>query len=351
VEIITIEGTVNIQTKELKFDIIGPVVSGENRTAEIKIAIPENLQAEDIYLEFKLPDRSRYVSPKLDVANGYAIHKLLNICLAKSGQLAVQLTVVKFAGEDTEVFKSKINTQITVSEGINAGEEIIESNPDIIAEVQNAINETLEVKDQLLEDKENGVFKGEKGDEGIVNYSKTVTNYEDTNIYSINSYCCYNGKLYKSLQADNTGNNPQTATEYWEEAYYDKDFIDNAFNNAATAEQGTKADNAVPNTRKINNKVLSEDITLTPSDIGAATSEQGAKADSALQSFTETDPTVPAWAKAPNKPTYTAEEVGAATEEFVTQIAGNINNVLEETLNGNSIIDLNDILEGALYGN
>ena len=31
----------------------------------------------------------------------------------------------------------------------------------------------------------------------------------------------------------------------------------------------------------------------------------------ALQSFTETDPTVPAWAKTPNKPTYTAQEVGA----------------------------------------
>ena len=35
------------------------------------------------------------------------------------------------------------------------------------------------------------------------------------------------------------------------------------------------------------------------------------KADSALQSYTETDPTVPAWAKADEKPTYTASEVGA----------------------------------------
>lgn len=34
------------------------------------------------------------------------------------------------------------------------------------------------------------------------------------------------------------------------------------------------------------------------------------KADSALQSFTETDPTVPAWAKATTKPTYTKSEVG-----------------------------------------
>ena len=35
------------------------------------------------------------------------------------------------------------------------------------------------------------------------------------------------------------------------------------------------------------------------------------KADTALQSYTETDPTVPAWAKTPTKPTYTASEVGA----------------------------------------
>ena len=35
------------------------------------------------------------------------------------------------------------------------------------------------------------------------------------------------------------------------------------------------------------------------------------KADTALQSYTETDPTVPAWAKAETKPTYTAAEVGA----------------------------------------
>lgn len=36
----------------------------------------------------------------------------------------------------------------------------------------------------------------------------------------------------------------------------------------ATAEQGTKADNAVPNTRKVNNKALSADITLGASDVG-----------------------------------------------------------------------------------
>lgn len=35
------------------------------------------------------------------------------------------------------------------------------------------------------------------------------------------------------------------------------------------------------------------------------------KAETALQDYTETDPTVPSWAKQPSKPTYTANEVGA----------------------------------------
>ena len=41
------------------------------------------------------------------------------------------------------------------------------------------------------------------------------------------------------------------------------------------------------------------------------TNADKAKLDSALQSYTETDPMVPAWAKAASKPTYTASEVGA----------------------------------------
>ena len=40
---------------------------------------------------------------------------------------------------------------------------------------------------------------------------------------------------------------------------------------------------AVPSTRKVNNKALSSDISLTASDVGAATSAQGTKADSAIQ--------------------------------------------------------------------
>lgn len=45
------------------------------------------------------------------------------------------------------------------------------------------------------------------------------------------------------------------------------------------------------------------------------------KADTALQSYTETDPTVPAWAKEATKPTYTADEVGAIPASKLDDLA------------------------------
>ena len=50
---------------------------------------------------------------------------------------------------------------------------------------------------------------------------------------------------------------------------------------------------------------------IPKTDLANAVQTSLDKADTALQSYTETDPTVPAWAKAPNKPSYTAAEVGA----------------------------------------
>lgn len=50
---------------------------------------------------------------------------------------------------------------------------------------------------------------------------------------------------------------------------------------------------------------------IPKSDLASDVQISLGKADTALQSYTETDPTVPAWAKAATKPSYTASEVGA----------------------------------------
>lgn len=72
----------------------------------------------------------------------------------------------------------------------------------------------------------------------------------------------------------------------------------------------------------INNKVDKVDGKgLSTNDF---TNAEKTKLASALTSYTETDPTVPAWAKATNKPTYTASEVGALPNTTVipTTLAG-----------------------------
>lgn len=57
--------------------------------------------------------------------------------------------------------------------------------------------------------------------------------------------------------------------------------------------------------------------TVAKSDLASDVQTSLGKADSALQSYTESDPTVPEWAKAETKPSYTASEVGALPDTTV----------------------------------
>lgn len=66
---------------------------------------------------------------------------------------------------------------------------------------------------------------------------------------------------------------------------------------------------------------LTSDIPTVPTTISSFTNDSGY-----LTSYTETDPTVPAWAKEATKPTYTAAEVGALPDTTVIpDISGKVN--------------------------
>ena len=56
-------------------------------------------------------------------------------------------------------------------------------------------------------------------------------------------------------------------------------------------------------------------IPTVPTNVSAFTNDAGY-----LTSYTETDPTVPAWAKAASKPTYTAAEVGALPDTYTAPV-------------------------------
>lgn len=59
--------------------------------------------------------------------------------------------------------------------------------------------------------------------------------------------------------------------------------------------------------------------TVAKSDLARDVQTSLGKADSALQSYTETDPTVPEWAKAKTKPNYSKSEVGLGNVDNVKQ--------------------------------
>lgn len=70
-------------------------------------------------------------------------------------------------------------------------------------------------------------------------------------------------------------------------------------------------------TRKCYHPVAyTDDIPLAPGNYSIVSN----RAMTALQSYTETDPTISAWAKAAQKPSYTADEVGAASSNKVEEV-------------------------------
>ena len=69
----------------------------------------------------------------------------------------------------------------------------------------------------------------------------------------------------------------------------------------------TTARNSIENLATVASTGNYSDLTGAPTNVSSFSNDAGY-----LTSFTETDPTVPSWAKAESKPTYTASEVGAA---------------------------------------
>lgn len=105
-----------------------------------------------------------------------------------------------------------------------------------------------------------------------------------------------------------------TITEYW----YQGGTTEQHLVKKQSAE--VTVDNELSGTSEnpVQNKVIKNALDLKAPSTGISKSALAesvqnslGKADTALQSFTETDPTVPSWAKTATKPTYTATEIGA----------------------------------------
>ena len=106
---------------------------------------------------------------------------------------------------------------------------------------------------------------------------------------------------------------------------------------------------AVPTTRKINNKALSSDITLTATDVNALPSSTVIPAAQIQSDWNQSNtsakdfiknkpeiPDVPEWAMSSTKPSYTVSEISGAQEELVS--GTNI-----KTINGTSVLGSGNI--------
>lgn len=86
---------------------------------------------------------------------------------------------------------------------------------------------------------------------------------------------------------------------------------------------------------------------IPKSDLASDVQTSLRKADSALQSFTEVDPTVPSWAKASSKPSYTASEVGAVA---ISQGSAHAGEFVVVGSDGNIITIALSSWQGGTYG-
>lgn len=105
---------------------------------------------------------------------------------------------------------------------------------------------------------------------------------------------------------------------------------------------GSSDYNELDNKPSINGHTLEGD--MVSEDLGIPTKTSDLTNDSGFISQ-ETDPTVPSWAKAPTKPTYTAQEVGALPDSTV------IPTKLSELINDDGYIKVTDLgeIDGEQY--
>ena len=214
-------------------------------------------------------------------------------------------------GEETYHWNSELIQSFKVGNGMECTEQIAEQNIDVITQLlvqMDAVNtrtseEALErhVEKYLTENPP--TFSDQQADESVRNYMEEnaqthVDDYLGRNPLTLDETLT---DPTKAAPADSVGELKGDIGQLSE------DKVENPLTGVVgqILEIETVDESGKPKTYKAVNK---------PSDGGEVTDEQISNAvDNYMTAhpFTETDPTVPDWAKQPEKPTYTASEVGA----------------------------------------
>lgn len=120
----------------IKKDVTILAMENENISKTLSILLPNSILDKWLYIEFEKADHSKFVSPRLTVTGSYIEYNLGINLLNQTGKLICQVVA---KNGDNLVWKSN-KFEFSVSSSINATEEVIESNPDVLADLQKQIN-------------------------------------------------------------------------------------------------------------------------------------------------------------------------------------------------------------------
>ena len=120
----------------VKKDVTILAMENENISKTLSILLPNSILDKWVYIEFEKADQTKFVSPKLTATGGYIEYNLGINLLNQSGKLICQVVA---KNGDSLVWKSN-KFDFSVSSSINATEEIVEANPDVLADLQKQID-------------------------------------------------------------------------------------------------------------------------------------------------------------------------------------------------------------------
>lgn len=178
--------------------------------------------------------------------------------------------------------------------------------------------------------------------ENLTNYYKKTETYSQT---EVNTLLANINKLTSKIVTELPSENISESTIYLIEVESQKNvYMQYMYINGSFAALGTTAidlSNVYTKgevDKKLEEKADKTEIPTIPTLISSFTNDKGY-----MTEFTETDPTVPAWAKTENKPSYTAAEVGALPED--TEIPIFINKTVLDGITAEKVENWDEAVE------
>lgn len=114
-------------------DFIGKV--SENKTTLLKFHVTDEIATYSFYLDFKLPNGTKFTTKKLDIVNNLVEYEITNSLLNEDGTLQVEVILVK--GDIKTIFPK---LWFKIEDSINATNELAPESKPLISEIEEVLD-------------------------------------------------------------------------------------------------------------------------------------------------------------------------------------------------------------------